>query len=82
MLVDLGGFLGGRPGNQHLLRGQHIGAAGGLHNLLATSLLGGRGLSVVLQEAGQATTGACRLLGRARVRTLVCALVCALMRTG
>ena len=48
VLVDLGGFLRGRTGNQHLLRGQHIRAAGGLHNLLAACLLGGRHLSIVL----------------------------------
>ena len=48
VLVDLGGFLSGRARNQHLLRRQHVRAAGGLHNLLAARLLGGCHLSIVL----------------------------------
>ena len=63
VLVDLGGFLGGRARNQHLLRRQHVRAAGGLHNLLAARLLGGRHLSIVLQRAGCATLGRSRSRG-------------------
>ena len=62
MLVHLGGFLSGRARNQHLLRRQHVRAAGGLHNLLAARLLGGCHLSIVLQRAG------CASLGRSRSR--------------
>ena len=71
MLVDLGGFLSGRARNQHLLRGQHVRAAGGLHNLLAACLLGGRHLSIVLQRAGCASLGRSRSRGSRllRVRT-------------
>ena len=71
MLVHLGRFLGGRTSNQNLLRGQHIGAAGGLHDLLAARPLGGRHLSVVLQRAGCASLGRSRSRGSRvlRVRT-------------
>ena len=62
VLVDFGGFLSGRARNQHLLRRQHVRAAGGLHNLLAARPLGGRHLSIVLQRAG------CASLGRSRSR--------------
>ena len=71
MLVDLGGFLSGRARNQHLLRRQHVRAAGGLHNLLAARPLGGRHLSIILQRAGCASLGRSRSRGSRvlRVRT-------------